>query len=80
MIAAALPGGAHALVATRSRRYRELGLHATAMGEGELLGLLAREPKLLRRPIVWDGRHAVVGADRAAIDALISPPADPPAR
>lgn len=39
--------------------------------EGEaLLDLLAREPHLLRRPIVSDGRRTVVGFDRAGLATL----------
>ncbi len=70
-IAAVLPGGARALLSTRSTRYRELKLDLEAMSDSELLDLLAREPKLLRRPIIWDGEHAVVGAKRPEVEAFI---------
>ena len=69
-LASRLPGGASDLLSRRSVRYRELGL-AGREPEGEpLLDLLAREPHLLRRPIVSDGRHTVVGFDRAGLATL----------
>jgi Spx/MgsR family transcriptional regulator len=79
-IAAALPGGARDLLSTRSTRYRELGIDAERLSEGELLDLLAREPKMLRRPIIWDGRRAVVGARREEVAEFISHRAGPGAR
>jgi len=79
-VAAALPGGVRSLLSTRSTRYRELGLDADRLSDQELLDLLAREPKLLRRPIIWDGMHAVVGAKRPEVEAFISHQAGPGAR
>jgi hypothetical protein len=69
-MAALHPEGAQALLSRRSTRYRELGLEGTAFDEGELLDLLAREPKLLRRPLISDGRRLVVGFDQKALEAL----------
>ena len=40
-------------------------------GEGELLGLMAREPRLIRRPITVQGGRAIVGFDRAALGTLL---------
>jgi regulatory protein spx len=79
-IAAALPGGARALLATRSARYRELGVDADRLSDGQLLDLLARESRMLRRPIIWDGRRAVVGARREEVAAFTSHRAGPGAR
>lgn len=71
-----LPRGAEALLARRSRRFRELGFaddpgRLPRDDEG-LLRLLAEEPRLLRRPIVTDGRRAVAGWDRAAFEAAFA--------
>lgn len=67
-----LPQGAEALLSRRSRRFQELGyvenperLPATEDG---LLDLLADEPRLLRRPIVTDGKRAVIGWSEAAFE------------
>lgn len=68
-----LPGGARDLLSTRSTRYRELGFAEDPAripaNDDALLDLLAEEPRLLRRPIVTDGRAAVVGYDEAALRA-----------
>ncbi len=66
-LAARLPGGAQALLSRRSRRFRELGLEGREFTEDGLLDLLAREPRLLRRPIIFDGQRVIVGFDRAAL-------------
>ncbi len=69
-LVARLPEGAAGLLSRRSVRYRELGL-AGHEPEGEsLLDLLAREPHLLRRPIVCDGRRTVAGFDRPGLEQL----------
>jgi arsenate reductase-like glutaredoxin family protein len=69
-LAALLPGGVRDLVAPRSSRLKVLGIDPAALDDDALLDLLVREPKILRRPIVTDGRRVVVGLDRAAIAAL----------
>ena len=70
-LASRLPGGATDLLSRRSTRYRELGLDPSREPAGEaLLDLLAREPKLLRRPIISDGHQVVVGFDRPSIEAI----------
>lgn len=66
-LARLLPGGVRDLLSKRSSRLKELGLRADALDDGALLDLLTREPKLLRRPIVTDGKRIIVGLDRKAI-------------
>lgn len=51
-----------------AREYRRLQGRAR---EGELLGLMAGEPRLIRRPITVLGERAVVGFDREALGALL---------
>ena len=63
-IAASLPGGVEELVSKRSRRYKELGLEGRTLTREEWLRLIEEEPRLLRRPILWDGKHAIVGFSR----------------
>lgn len=53
--------GIDSLVSVRSNRYRQLGINHLDMKFSELLKLLSKEPKLLRRPIVTDGEHVTVG-------------------
>ncbi len=66
------PHGARAFLSQRSVRFRELGLAGREFAEEELLDLLAREPNLLRRPIISDGSSVVVGYDRPALQALLA--------
>ena len=69
-LAALAPGGVRDLVAKNSARYRELHLAAVAMSDEEWLDLLAREPKLLRRPLVTDGQRLVIGHRPEALSEL----------
>ena len=62
------PQGAEGLLSRRSARFRDLGLDGRRFREDELLDLLAQEPKLLRRPLLTDGRHLVVGYDARALE------------
>lgn len=65
------PDGARAFLSSRSIRFRELGLAEREFAEEELLDLLAKEPHLLRRPIIHNSRSVVVGYDRLALQALL---------
>jgi len=67
-IAASLPGGVEELVSKRSRRYKELGLEGRSFTSDEWLRLIEKEPRLLRRPILWDGERAIVGFSREAYE------------
>jgi arsenate reductase-like glutaredoxin family protein len=71
-IAALLPGGARDMLSTRSRRFKELNLAERAVADEELIGLLADEPGLWRRPIVIHGQQVVVGFDAKRLEALLS--------
>lgn len=72
-MAALLPGGARDLLSTRSRRYRELKEEVAGLDGETLLALLAREPQLLRRPLITDGGRCVVGYDAGALAAMFEP-------
>lgn len=65
-----LPGGAKDLISTRSRRFRELQVDLQELNEDQLLDLMAREPAILRRPIITDGNRVVVGFDPDALEQL----------
>ena len=69
-MAALLPDGALGLVSRRSTRAAQLGIDPASMTQPALLDLLAREPRLLRRPLITDGRRLVVGYDQDALQAL----------
>ena len=69
-MAALHAGGAAGLCSSRSVRFRELNLAGREFTDAEWLDLLASEPKLLRRPLITDGRRLVVGFDRRGLEAL----------
>lgn len=69
-MAALRPGGARDLLSTRSRRYQEMKEEVAGLEGDALLELLAREPKMLRRPLITDGRRCVVGYDPDGLAAM----------
>lgn len=72
-MAALRPGGARDFLSTRSRRYRELKDEIAGLEGDALLAVLAREPQLLRRPLITDGRRCVVGYDPEGLAAMFAP-------
>lgn len=70
-LAAKLPGGARELISTRSTRYKDLGLDIEKISEAEAVELLAKEPKLWRRPIVTDGDRVIIGYNPANLKNLM---------
>ncbi len=70
-LAARLPGGARDLISLRSTKYKELGLDIEKISEAEAVELLAKEPKLWRRPVVTDGDRVIIGYSPANLKNLI---------
>jgi regulatory protein spx len=64
------PGGVRGLLSTRTAQLRELGLDREGVTNAELVAAMAREPRLLRRPLLTDGRRLVIGFDREAYEHL----------
>jgi|GEM_PF-137680 len=62
---------AHDVLSTRATKYKEMSLDQRVLSEDELIALMVAEPTLLRRPLVKRGERAVVGFDRAGIEALV---------
>jgi len=69
-LAARAPDGVRSLLSTRTTRYRALGLDRKTVSDPDLIALMAKEPRLLRRPILDLGDRLVIGFDRTAYDAL----------
>jgi arsenate reductase len=69
-LAARAPEGVRSLVSTRSSQYKALGLDRKKLGDAELVALLAKEPRLLRRPLVQAGDRLVIGLDREALETI----------
>lgn len=54
--------GVTALIEKGSKRYAELGLAQSRMGDERWMQLLADEPLLLRMPLVRNGNQLTIGA------------------
>ncbi|MFT8317464.1 MAG: Spx/MgsR family RNA polymerase-binding regulatory protein [Sporolactobacillus sp.] len=53
--------GVEDIIAKRSKEFKELDVDIESMPLSRALKLLSDEPKLLKRPILTDGTHLVVG-------------------
>ncbi|MFT8362150.1 MAG: Spx/MgsR family RNA polymerase-binding regulatory protein [Sporolactobacillus sp.] len=53
--------GVEELLATRSTEFKNLSVDINTLSLSRALQLLAKEPKLLKRPILTDGKRLVVG-------------------
>ncbi len=60
------------LFSVRGRRYKELGLDAARLSDDEMVALMAREPGLIRRPIMRADGDLVVGFDRKRLEEVLS--------
>jgi arsenate reductase (glutaredoxin) len=65
------------LLDTEGTAFVDAGLKYLRQSEGELLGRIEREPRLLRLPLVRSGKLLGVGHDEAAWKAMLD--ATPPA-
>jgi regulatory protein spx len=69
-LATLVPGGARDLLSIRSPQVKALGLDRRRVSDDELIALMAKEPRLLRRPLLHHGRRLIVGLDRDAYAGL----------
>ena len=69
-LAAKSPDGVRGLLSTRTAQYKALGLDKKQVGDAELIALMAKEPRLLRRPLTLAGNRLVIGFDGPALEAL----------
>lgn len=53
--------GLDELLATRSQSYKDLNVNVDDLPLSEVVELIANNPKLLRRPIMTDGKQLIVG-------------------
>lgn len=57
----------------RSPSLKQLGLEKDKLSDGELIGLMLREPRLVRRPVVRIGDTVYFGANASVLEKLIDP-------
>jgi arsenate reductase-like glutaredoxin family protein len=57
--------------ATRSPKFKELGLNDQALTDDDRLRLMVEYPQLIRRPLVAVGDALVVGFDAKALETIV---------
>ena len=60
--------GVDSLLATRSKAFKQLDVDVEDLKLSELLKLMSENPKLLKRPILTDGKEVIVGYDKVSIE------------
>jgi len=55
----------------RSPSFKQLGLERDKLSDNELIDLMLKEPKLVRRPVVRIDSNVYFGADRSVLEDLI---------
>ena len=69
-LASKSPDGVRSLLSTRTSQYKALGLDRKKVSDEQLIALMVKEPRLLRRPLTLAGNRLVIGFDGAALEAL----------
>ena len=55
----------------RSPSFKQLGLERDKLTDNELIDLMLKEPRLVRRPVVRIDSNVYFGADRSVLEDLI---------
>ena len=55
----------------KSPSFKATGLSGDTLDDAELLRLMLKEPRLIRRPLVQAGNRLIIGADWAALATLL---------
>ena len=56
----------------RSPSFKKLGLERDKLNDNELVGLMLKEPRLVRRPVVRINGKVYFSADKSVLEGLIS--------
>ena len=56
----------------RSPSFKQLGLDRDKLSDNELIDLMLKEPRLVRRPVVRIADKVYFSADRSVLEGLIS--------
>lgn len=64
--------GISQLFARRSPSLKQMGLADRELSEAEMLDLMLREPRLVRRPLVRLGERLLVGVNLKAVEAALA--------
>jgi len=63
--------GMDEILSTRSQKFKDLGIDIEEMTVSEVLELLSEEPHLLKKPILTDGEHVIIGYNSAAMKEML---------
>jgi arsenate reductase-like glutaredoxin family protein len=55
----------------KSPSFKALGLDQTKLSDNDLIALMLKEPRLIRRPVVKIGRNVYFGADSKALEEVL---------
>jgi len=55
----------------RSPSFKQLGLERDKLSDNELIDLMLKEPRLVRRPVVRIGGKVYFSADKSVLEGLI---------
>jgi arsenate reductase-like glutaredoxin family protein len=55
----------------RSPSFKQLGLERDKLSDKELIDLMLKEPRLIRRPVVQIDGEVYFGADKSVLEGLI---------
>jgi arsenate reductase-like glutaredoxin family protein len=55
----------------RSPSFKKLGVNRDSLGPEELIALMLKEPRLVRRPVVRIGEEVYFSADRSVLEGLL---------
>lgn len=58
------------LLSTRTTQWKALRLDRPGVTDRDLVEAMAKEPRLLRRPLLVDGARLLIGFDREAYETL----------
>lgn len=56
----------------RSPSFKQLGVERDKLGDNDLIELMSKEPRLVRRPVVRIEDTTHFGADRSVLEGLIA--------
>jgi arsenate reductase-like glutaredoxin family protein len=56
----------------KSPSFKELGLDSSKLKDEDLINLMLKEPRLIRRPVVRIGRKVYFGADSRKLEEILS--------
>ncbi|TCS84433.1 Spx/MgsR family RNA polymerase-binding regulatory protein [Tepidibacillus fermentans] len=63
-----VPNGTDELLSTRSQLFKNLDIDIEELKVSELLEMLSKDPRLLKRPIVLDEENVVIGYNKPALE------------